>query len=58
MRKLIKRKGGVEWYDDGKILLIRCPNCGRENYAPNVASGVCTWCGFRPEPLKADSNGN
>lgn len=32
-------------------LLIRCPECGLENYAPNVASGVCTWCGF-------DSNDN
>lgn len=27
-------------------LLIRCPECKRENYAPNVASGVCTWCRF------------
>ena len=31
---------------DGKIYLVRCPKCGRENYAPNVSSGICTWCGF------------
>lgn len=27
-------------------LLIRCPKCGRENYSMNVASGICTWCGY------------
>jgi len=27
-------------------LLIRCPKCKRENYALNVASGICTWCGY------------
>lgn len=30
----------------GKIGLIRCPECGRENYAPNVVSGICCFCGF------------
>lgn len=52
MRKLIKRAKGVEWYDDGLILLICCPECGRENYAPAVADGVCCWCGYKPEPIK------
>ena len=27
-------------------LLIRCPKCARENYSMNVASGICTWCGY------------
>ena len=27
-------------------ILIRCPKCHKENYALNVASGICTWCGF------------
>ena len=31
---------------DKKKLLIRCPKCKKENYAPNVASGICTWCYF------------
>jgi ribosomal protein L37E len=31
---------------DGKILLIRCPKCHSENYAPAVATGKCAWCGF------------
>ncbi len=42
--------------EDGKLYLVRCLNCadsgdrGRENWAPNVASGVCAWCGWREEP--------
>lgn len=27
--------------------LMRCPECGRENYALNVLSGGCCWCGFK-----------
>lgn len=38
---------GVEYYpEDNTILLTRCPKCGRENYAPNVISGICCWCGY------------
>lgn len=32
--------------DDGKQYLVRCHECGRENYAPLVASGCCAWCGY------------
>lgn len=32
--------------DQPGIALIRCPECGRENYAMNVLSGICTWCGW------------
>jgi ribosomal protein L37E len=28
------------------IGLIKCPVCNRENYALNVTTGICTWCGF------------
>lgn len=31
--------------DDGNLCMIRCFACGRENYAPAVASGSCAWCG-------------
>ncbi len=31
---------------NGKVYLVRCPKCERENYAPAVASGVCVWCGY------------
>ena len=32
--------------DNGKWALIRCPECDLENYAPNVLSGICAWCGY------------
>jgi len=31
---------------DGKVYLVRCPECGLENWAMAVASGVCCWCGY------------
>lgn len=33
------------------ISLIKCPDCGRENYAMNVMSGDCTWCPFKANNL-------
>ncbi len=40
-------KSSVFKSDDGRIFLVRCPECEEENYAMNVASGVCTWCGYK-----------
>lgn len=37
---------GFMWQHEGRIYMVRCPKCGRENYAPNVATGICTWCGY------------
>ena len=51
MSKPIKSENGVEWYDNGTILLLRCPKCHRENYALSVADGQCCWCGYKAEPL-------
>lgn len=43
---------GVEYYPEtDDLLLIRCPKCGRENYAMNVLSGICTWCGYDAHEL-------
>lgn len=43
---------GVEYYpDDETLLLIRCPQCGAENYAPAVATGKCIWCGYDAREL-------
>ena len=43
---------GVIYYPDtDELLLIRCPKCGRENYAPAVYSGKCVWCGFDAHKL-------
>lgn len=31
---------------DGKIYLVRCQKCGKENCAMAVSSGICAWCGY------------
>ena len=30
---------------DGKLRMIRCFECGKDNYMPAVESGCCAWCG-------------
>lgn len=32
---------------EGKLYLQKCPRCKHENYACNVATGICTWCGWK-----------
>lgn len=39
----------------GNIYLVRCPICGYENYAINVSTGTCTFCGF--DANKEQNNG-
>ena len=29
-----------------RLYLTRCPKCELENYAMNVSSGFCSWCGY------------
>ncbi len=42
----------VEYYEDtDDLLLIKCPKCGRENWAPQVATGTCAWCGYDAHEL-------
>jgi hypothetical protein len=31
---------------DGRLYLVDCRACGRENYALMVAGGKCAWCGW------------
>ena len=38
--------GFISFKNDDFINLEKCPKCGRENYTPNVTSGICTWCEF------------
>lgn len=50
---------GVEYYPESDtLLLIRCPKCGRENWAPQVASGTCAWCGYDGHELLKDEKVN
>lgn len=49
--------------DGPQYFLQRCPSCDRENYAMNVAVGICTWCGYEASdkdinPTKGVSDGN
>lgn len=32
--------------ETGRRALISCPECGKENYAFNVLSGICSWCKY------------
>ena len=38
--------------EDGKLFLVRCVACKRENYGPAVASGTCSWCGWSEDGNK------
>jgi ribosomal protein L37E len=52
MSKPIIPARGVEYYPETKdLLLLRCPKCGKENYALNVTKGICTWCGYDAHEL-------
>ena len=35
--------------EDSQLFLVRCVRCGRENWAPAVASGYCAWCGWEKD---------
>lgn len=41
----MKEPKGLFKKQDGTWAMTRCPKCQRENYALNVLSGICTWCG-------------
>lgn len=52
---------------DGVLYMFRCPKCDTENYAMNVRSGICTWCGYDAHPdyqpryneqINTEDNGN
>lgn len=47
-------KGHAFEADDGRIFLVRCPSCGRENYTPAVSSGQCAWCGYEAQEEDLD----
>lgn len=39
---------------NGKLYLVRCPRCDRENWAMYVSSGQCAWCGWKAEAPDGD----
>lgn len=47
MEKDIRKGKGYGFSgSDGRIYLVRCFKCGKENWAPAVATGKCAWCAF------------
>jgi ribosomal protein L37E len=54
-KKMMTKNNSFE-DEHGKICLVRCPKCKRENYAHNVMSGVCTWCGFDANEKKEEQS--
>jgi hypothetical protein len=32
---------------EGKVHMIRCPECLQKNWGPHVATGDCAWCGTK-----------
>jgi ribosomal protein L37E len=57
MYPLIKQMAEAEkeleknFIHNGKVYLVRCPKCKRENWSGAVSSGVCAWCGFDANKL-------
>ena len=45
--------GHGNFYENGKLYLVRCPKCEKENYSIAVAQGGCAWCGW-PQLEKGD----
>lgn len=45
LKELFDKGGKGFLLKDGKLALTKCPECHLENYAANVLSGICTWCG-------------
>lgn len=53
-----KGKGFGYKKDDGSIGMIRCFECGRENYAMAVSSGCCAWCGHDANTTQIEGGGS
>jgi len=47
MKKVNQRQGHNFWDSKGKLYLVWCYACDRENYGPVVVTGECAWCGWK-----------
>lgn len=48
----IRRDKGYGFVAQGMLYLVRCFDCGKENYHGCISRGYCRWCGATPSPLK------
>ena len=45
--------GGSRGRDkDAEMLMVYCPECGRENWSMWVALNKCAWCGYERKEKK------
>lgn len=44
----VRQGKGFGYKHNNKICMIRCFVYGKENWAMQVASGYCAWCGYSP----------
>lgn len=59
MEKPIIIPKGCFWVEEKKMFYMqRCPKCKMENYTPNVASGICAWCGWNVNKVENDEKTN
>jgi len=45
-----KGYGFISHKEPERVYMVRCFQCGRENYAMAVRSGQCAWCGHQATP--------
>lgn len=53
---IVRGNGNGFLTKEGKIAMVRCFECGRENYAMNVLSGRCTWCGYNANKALSEAD--
>lgn len=54
----IAKGKGFGFWSRGAIYMMRCFDCGKENYAAMVSSGICAWCGHDANKPEVKSNAN
>ena len=42
--------------ENGKVYLVQCPICHKENYASAVSHGICAWCGYNANDPIGEEN--
>ena len=53
------QRGEGHGYRHNKIIcMIKCFECGKENWAMAVATGQCAWCGYNPNVISIRSKKN
>lgn len=52
-----RTRGGYSFNTGRGWYLVRCHDCGRENWMLSVISGICCWCGYNDNERKEEADG-